>query len=98
MEDFQETLLDRPTRESVSELHEFKRLNRAEFAGPIWPQREVVAELMHGMKGSCCRTHQALFPRLLTTIPSSCWTCWKHSGGDAQFHGHLPYEHQHSDQ
>ena len=26
MDDFQQTLLDRPTRERVNELHEFKRL------------------------------------------------------------------------
>ena len=50
MEDFQETLLDQPTRERLRELHEFKRLI-ARIRRAIWPQREVLGRLMRDETG-----------------------------------------------
>jgi len=45
MDDLQETLLDQPTRERLSELHELKRLI-ARIRRAVWPQREVLSRLM----------------------------------------------------
>ena len=50
MEDFQETLLDQPTRERLRELHEFKRLI-ARIRRAVWPQREVLGRLMRDETG-----------------------------------------------
>jgi magnesium transporter len=50
MDDFQQTLLDRPTRERVNEVHEFKRvISRIRRA--IWPQRDVLSQLTRSETG-----------------------------------------------
>jgi magnesium transporter len=45
MEDFQDTLLEQPTRERLQELHAFKRAI-ARLRHAIWPQREVIGRLV----------------------------------------------------
>ena len=50
MDDFQQTLLDQPTRERVNELHEFRRLI-ARIRQAIWPQRDVLVRLMRDESG-----------------------------------------------
>ncbi len=50
MDDFQQTLLDQPTRERVNELHEFKRLI-ARIRRAVWPQRDVLGRLMRDESG-----------------------------------------------
>jgi magnesium transporter len=50
MDDLQETLLDQPTRERLRELHEFKRLI-ARIRRAVWPQREVLGQLMRDETG-----------------------------------------------
>jgi magnesium transporter len=50
MDNFQQTLLERPTRERVKELHEFGRLI-ARIRRAVWPQRDVVSRLMGDESG-----------------------------------------------
>ena len=50
MDDFQQTLLGRPTRERVNELHEFKKLI-ARIRQAIWPQRDVLSQLVRNENG-----------------------------------------------
>ena len=50
MDDFQQTLLDQPTRERVNELQEFKRLI-ARIRRAVWPQRDVLSALMRNESG-----------------------------------------------
>jgi magnesium transporter len=50
MDDFQQTLLDRPTRDRVNELHEFRRLI-ARIRRAVWPQRDVLGRLVRDESG-----------------------------------------------
>jgi len=50
MDAFQQTLLDRPTRGQVNELHEFRRLI-ARIRRAVWPQRDVLSVLMRNESG-----------------------------------------------
>jgi len=50
MDDFQQTLLDQPTRERVNELHEFRRLI-ARIRQAVWPQRDVLSQLIRDESG-----------------------------------------------
>jgi magnesium transporter len=50
MDDFQQTLLDQPTRERVNELHAFRRLI-ARIRRAVWPHRNVLNRLMRDESG-----------------------------------------------
>jgi magnesium transporter len=50
MDDFQNTLLDQPTRERVNELHEFRRLI-ARIRRAVWPHRDVLNRLIRDESG-----------------------------------------------
>jgi magnesium transporter len=50
MDDFQQTLLDQPTRERLNELHEFRRLI-ARIRRAVWPQRDILGRLMRDESG-----------------------------------------------
>jgi magnesium transporter len=50
MDDFQQTLLDQPTRQRVNELHEFRRLI-ARIRRAVWPQRDVLSQLVRDESG-----------------------------------------------
>jgi magnesium transporter len=50
MDDFQQTLLDQPTRERVNELHDFRRLI-SRIRRAVWPHRDVVNRLMRDESG-----------------------------------------------
>ncbi len=50
MDDFQQTLLDQPTRERVNELHEFRRLI-SRIRRAVWPHRDVLNRLTRDESG-----------------------------------------------
>jgi magnesium transporter len=50
MEEFQETVLDDPTRERLRELHDFRHAI-AEMRRAVWPQRDVLGRLMRDETG-----------------------------------------------
>ncbi len=50
MDDFQQTLLDQPTRERVNELHDFRRLI-ARIRRSVWPHRDVLNRLIRDESG-----------------------------------------------
>ncbi len=50
MEDFQEQLLDHPTREHLRKLHDFKR-TIWQIRRSIWPQRDILGRLMRDESG-----------------------------------------------
>jgi magnesium transporter len=50
MEDFEQTLLEQPTRVRLNELHEFRRLV-ARIRGAVSPQRDALTRLMHDESG-----------------------------------------------
>ncbi len=50
MDDFQQTLLDQPTRERVNELHDFRRLI-ARIRRAVWPHRDVLNRLIRDESG-----------------------------------------------
>jgi magnesium transporter len=50
MEEFQQTVLDAPTRERLKELHLFRRAI-AELRRAVWPQRDVLGRLMRDETG-----------------------------------------------
>ena len=50
MDDFQQTLLDQPTRERLNELHEFRRLI-ARIRRAVWPQRDLLSQLARDESG-----------------------------------------------
>jgi magnesium transporter len=50
MEEFQETVLNDPTRERLKQLHEFRR-TIAELRRAVWPQRDVLGRLTRDETG-----------------------------------------------
>jgi magnesium transporter len=50
MEEFQERVLDNPTRERLRQLHDFRRVI-AEMLRAVWPQRDVLGRLMRDDTG-----------------------------------------------
>jgi magnesium transporter len=50
MEEFQETVLENPTRERLRELHNFRHAI-AELRRAVWPQRDVLGRLMRDETG-----------------------------------------------
>jgi magnesium transporter len=50
MEEFQESILDAPTRQRLRELHDFRRAI-AELRRAVWPQRDVLGRLMRDETG-----------------------------------------------
>jgi magnesium transporter len=50
MDDFQQTLLDQPTRERLNELHELRRLI-ARIRRAVWPQRDLLSQLARDESG-----------------------------------------------
>jgi magnesium transporter len=50
MEDFQETVLDAPTRDRLKELHDFRRAV-GELQRAVWPQRDALGRLMRDETG-----------------------------------------------